>query len=384
MQSKSIPLLAILLVLTATLTAQVDGKCIVNKGNKRGESFKVEIALSVNKSMSPGYVILAVHNENFTLFKVNETVIPQVMLLLNENTYISDKTLKKGPAAIEEMAGLKNYFSRNQPNVWRYNQFKDPAPDQTVKLNALLNEKHTMISILGVFKKDKVHFYGTKDPIQLCLGVDKPLTDRLPSTKLTSYKLINSKPFLDNSVKPYGTYKITKGTYWNLENECFPKHATVTLDNGRTKEMGQLEVGDRVAVGNGDFSEVFMFTHQLPHTDSKFVQLSTTSGNVLKLTPGHFIPVNGHQYKPAKEVRLGDTVRLMDGSISTIIDIKTVVDIGLYNPQTTHGDIVVDGVVASTYTTTIPPKMAHALLAPLRGLAARFAAYGGVHVQTTA
>ena len=39
---------------------------------------------------------------------------------------------------------------------------------------------------------------------------------------------------------------------------------------------------------------------------------------------------------------------------------------GLYNPLTLAGDIVVDGILASTYTKAVTPKMAHAALAPLR------------------
>ena len=41
---------------------------------------------------------------------------------------------------------------------------------------------------------------------------------------------------------------------------------------------------------------------------------------------------------------------------------------GLYNPHTLHGDVVVDGVLTSTYTGVVHPALAHALLAPLRQL----------------
>ena len=41
---------------------------------------------------------------------------------------------------------------------------------------------------------------------------------------------------------------------------------------------------------------------------------------------------------------------------------------GLYNPHTLHGDIVVDGVLTSTYTAAFSPTLAHVALAPLRAL----------------
>ena len=129
--------------------------------------------------------------------------------------------------------------------------------------------------------------------------------------------------------------------------------------------MDQLAVGDHVFVGSGLFSEVFMFTHKLKDVRQEFVSVTTVSGNALRLTPGHYLPVNGI-YVPASHAKVGDTVELANGELSQINSLERVSDIGLFNPQTTQGDIVVDGVRASTYTTAVELKMAHALLAPLR------------------
>ena len=51
---------------------------------------------------------------------------------------------------------------------------------------------------------------------------------------------------------------------------------------------------------------------------------------------------------------------------------------GLYNLQTLHGDVVVGGLRASTYTTAVDPAVAHRLLWPLR------AVFEAVGVYTTA
>lgn len=37
-----------------------------------------------------------------------------------------------------------------------------------------------------------------------------------------------------------------------------------------------------------------------------------------------------------------------------------------FNPQTLDGDILVDGIVTSTYTTAVAPRVARAVLSPLR------------------
>lgn len=72
--------------------------------------------------------------------------------------------------------------------------------------------------------------------------------------------------------------------------------------------------------------------------------------------------------RPAGTARVGDTLELADGSLSRVNGVSVVLDTGLYNPQTAHGDILVNGIRASTFTTAIQPGLAQAALAPLRML----------------
>ncbi len=153
--------------------------------------------------------------------------------------------------------------------------------------------------------------------------------------------------------------------------DCFPGNADVELKSGETIKMASLKIGDEVSIGNGQYSEVFMFTHRLPAMHTEFLQVTTASGARLRLSAGHYLPVNG-EYAAADTVRVGDEVVLGDGVNSRVVRVDTVADVGLFNPQTRHGDIVVNGVRASTYTTAVEPKAAHALLAPVRAVFARF------------
>lgn len=146
---------------------------------------------------------------------------------------------------------------------------------------------------------------------------------------------------------------------------CFPGSSTVRLSDGSVKSMADLSVGDNVEVAEGTYSTVFMFTHQLKDAAHDFVELSTISGNKITLTPSHILPVNG-KYVPAGKAQIGDSLRLGCGCATEITNVKTVRDTGLFNPQTAHGDIVVDGIRASTYTSDVAPSVAHALLAPFR------------------
>lgn len=71
----------------------------------------------------------------------------------------------------------------------------------------------------------------------------------------------------------------------------------------------------------------------------------------------------------AASVRIGDVLQLANGSDSPVVVVEDVSADGLYNPQTVDGNIIVDGIVASTYTTAVHPCVAHAaLLAPIRFL----------------
>lgn len=149
-------------------------------------------------------------------------------------------------------------------------------------------------------------------------------------------------------------------------NLCFPGEVTVQLKSGELRHMKDVQIGDEVYVGNGQYSAVFMFTHKLHNRMETFVELETAKG-VISLTPSHYMYANGVAV-PARNVKVGDTVE--DGESNRILvrRIRRVSLRGLYNPQTVHGDIVVNGIRASTYTTSVAPSVAHALLSALRAL----------------
>eukprot|EP00737_Agarophyton_chilense_P000431 gb/GEZJ01000482.1/.p1 GENE.gb/GEZJ01000482.1/~~gb/GEZJ01000482.1/.p1 ORF type:complete len:829 (-),score=96.89 gb/GEZJ01000482.1/:2346-4832(-) len=148
-------------------------------------------------------------------------------------------------------------------------------------------------------------------------------------------------------------------------NACFPASATVEMANGSKKRMDELQVGDSILVGHNEYSDVFMFTHRSANVWYPFVLLRTSSGKLLKLTRGHYVYLDGI-LKMADEAEIGDVVATGSGEKEVIVDIQLEKEAGLYNPQTIHGNVVVDGVVCSTFTRAVAPQLAHSLLAPLR------------------
>ncbi len=90
---------------------------------------------------------------------------------------------------------------------------------------------------------------------------------------------------------------------------------------------------------------------------------------MLTASPGHYVHTRNGLIK-ASDIRVGDVMYagehvLRERTVKSISEVEVQ---GLYNPQTLHGDILVDGVQASTYTTAVPPQAAHVLLAPLRAV----------------
>lgn len=156
----------------------------------------------------------------------------------------------------------------------------------------------------------------------------------------------------------------------SLDNDnaaCFPANALVNLEDGSVKRMDELAIGDKVQVSNRRYSKVFMFTHKDRDVKYRFKVITLRSGENLKLTEGHFLYLN-EELKMARECNVGDRVKLGNGNVGIVSETGENWDSGLYNPQTDHGDIVVDGIVSSTYTDMVKPVLAHSILAPIRWL----------------
>lgn len=151
---------------------------------------------------------------------------------------------------------------------------------------------------------------------------------------------------------------------------CFPAAATVRTQDRGVVRMDRLAIGDRVVAGrdaNGNelYSGVFLFSHQDSDTVSDFVRIFSSNDRLLELSAGHYLYVN-RKLVTASSVREGDSLVDEDGSSIRVSRVGKVRRRGLYNPQTMNGNIVVDGVLVSTYTTAIQPAVASALLTPVR------------------
>jgi uncharacterized surface protein with fasciclin (FAS1) repeats len=150
------------------------------------------------------------------------------------------------------------------------------------------------------------------------------------------------------------------------DNVCFPASAVVHVYGGGEVAMADLAAGHVVRASVDVHSPVYLFTHRQLTGMHEFVRIEAESGHVITLSANHYLYANS-KLSAADSVRVGDVLETLDGR-SKVVKVGAVLEEGLVAPHTLHGDLVVNGVRASSYTRVVHPTVAHFLLAPVRAL----------------
>jgi len=158
--------------------------------------------------------------------------------------------------------------------------------------------------------------------------------------------------------------------------ECFPSNAKVIISkDGSSIRMDQLKVGDHILTRNGEFSQVYMFSHQNLFRKSRFIRLHLSNNRTLAATSGHYVPLhninnnsNKDRYVSMADINVGDHLSDRFGSPVRVVRIDTTHGTGLFNPHTLQGELVVDDVLVSAFTHACKPNAARAALAFPRSL----------------
>lgn len=125
---------------------------------------------------------------------------------------------------------------------------------------------------------------------------------------------------------------------------CLHGDGNVFLKSGAVKLVQAVFHGGKVAIGQFQFSPVFMFTQRDAHFETVFLLLrvctTDTSNNCiadLRVTT-HFVHIN-RDLVAANQIMTKDEVRFADGTWSQVICISSFVHSCNFNPQTLHGYI---------------------------------------------
>ena len=138
---------------------------------------------------------------------------------------------------------------------------------------------------------------------------------------------------------------------------CFAGSELLTLENGATKAIADVRVGDRVLTVNAKGEQVYSDVVHLPHgknaVRATFVTLVTAAGRDVKMTANHVLPAGACgaaslPYVSASSVVVGDCVQSVSGR-ERVVSVSTTEGKGIYTAIAMEELIVVNGVVATPY-----------------------------------
>jgi len=138
---------------------------------------------------------------------------------------------------------------------------------------------------------------------------------------------------------------------------CFAGTERVTLENGATKAIADVQAGDRILTVNAKGEQVYSDVAYLPHGKNTetavFMVLATEAGRDVKMTANHMLPAGvcsaaSLPVVAASAVTVGDCVETVSGR-ERVVSVGTVAGEGIYTVIAMEELLVVNGVVATPY-----------------------------------
>merc|ERR1711937_1070061 len=122
---------------------------------------------------------------------------------------------------------------------------------------------------------------------------------------------------------------------------CFSGKNTVEVMGQGMVPMDTLKIGDSVRVMGGSFAKVYSFGHYNNSQKSNYLQIQTTEGNTLEITPKHMVFIHSEgstKSVPAASIKIGDILATNEDTTAKVSKIGSVQRKGAYAPFTTSGD----------------------------------------------
>jgi len=161
---------------------------------------------------------------------------------------------------------------------------------------------------------------------------------------------------------------------------CFPGIATVQERRRGTIRVGDVEVGDELAVSGGSFSRVAAMLHDNANVTEVYLRVQYDGGSLL-ISPQHLVrarlhgqceedPVDDWSWTAAEDIRPQDELSGESGVPVIVQSIARICLVGAFAPLTGKGELLVDGVLCSSYAPPsawrVPHSACHAVMLPVR------------------
>lgn len=152
---------------------------------------------------------------------------------------------------------------------------------------------------------------------------------------------------------------------------CFKGSSEVLLPSGARKQMQDLQVGELVLTGSGQFLPILGWMDINRKLTTNFLKIRTNLSSSLSITGSHLIFTNSNEeegYAPkfARDIHIGENLFHEEtGNKAEILQILHETEDGFYSPLTASGTLIVDGYLVSCYA-SYPHYLAHAALLPAR------------------
>jgi len=189
-------------------------------------------------------------------------------------------------------------------------------------------------------------------------SVSGTLSTGSPSTVTVDVTVVDANNDIDGSTYWYSQFKLQVNAA-PAPKRCFSGDSTVDVKGQGETAMRRVKVGDEVLTAQGLYSKIYSFSHKQESAVGTYLQILTEAmhkSRPLEITPNHLIYVFDESHKAtdlkfAQDVVVGDFLVTTEGLPSRVDSIRTVTSKqGLYTPITESGDILVNGVLASSYT----------------------------------
>lgn len=151
---------------------------------------------------------------------------------------------------------------------------------------------------------------------------------------------------------------------------CFSGINIVDVQGKGNVMMSSLQIGDYVQVYGGSYAQVYSFGHYNQETKTTFLQIQMGKDHPLEISANHLLYVKDEadtkaRLLPAEKVKVGDYLVTEHGNSKQVTSIHKVQCLGFFAPHTKTGNILVSGVLASTYATRqgllskVPEQLLH-------------------------